>query len=227
VKESSVIVLAGAVVVVTGGMAAAATGTLPGAAQDTASSVLAKVGVTVPGPDDHAAAHADSRGESTDATVSGGTFHGNALSLALRAQHAAHVKAADEAGDEAGDDPADTTEDPGDSSDDPSDGSDGSDAVPQGKGPAVSQLARTTTSTGAAKGAEISALASGGKSHAGRQGSHTPSTDASRTQAPDHHASDHSRSAPAGPPSPTPGASDQKRPVTVPNGGAAGTAHGH
>ena len=220
VKESSVIVLAGAVVVVTGGMAAAATGTLPGAAQDTASSVLAKVGVTVPGPDDQAAVHADSRGQSTDAPASEGTFHGNAVSSALRAQHAAHVKAAGEAGD----DPADAAEDPGDSSDDPSDGPN---AGSQGKGSAVSQLARTTTSTGAAKGAEISALASGGKSHAGQQGVHTPSTHAPKTHAPDAHASDHSGSAPAGPPAPTPGASDQKRPVTVPNGGAAGAAHGH
>src|SRR5512139_101440 len=51
----------------TGGIgAAAAAGSLPGAAQDTASEWLGKVGVTVPGADDHSAGHADVRGSSTD-----------------------------------------------------------------------------------------------------------------------------------------------------------------
>ncbi len=39
-----------------------------------------------------------------------------------------------------------------------------------GKGATISTLARTTTATGAAKGATISAAASGGKSHAGEHG---------------------------------------------------------
>jgi hypothetical protein len=46
--------------------AAAATGSLPGAAQQTASDALAKVGISVPGPNDHAAGHADTRGASAD-----------------------------------------------------------------------------------------------------------------------------------------------------------------
>ncbi|HSR23854.1 MAG TPA: hypothetical protein VLW53_09910, partial [Candidatus Eisenbacteria bacterium] len=50
-----------------GGVAAAATGSLPGAAQDTARTVLGKVGVTVPGADDHAGTHPDSRGSSATA----------------------------------------------------------------------------------------------------------------------------------------------------------------
>jgi len=37
-----------------------------------------------------------------------------------------------------------------------------------GKGAQISELARTTTAIGSEKGAEISAAASGGKSHAGR-----------------------------------------------------------
>lgn len=55
--------------VLTGGVgAAAAAGSLPGAAQDTASELLGKVGVTVPGADGHSAGHADERGSSADAS---------------------------------------------------------------------------------------------------------------------------------------------------------------
>ena len=55
--------------VLTGGIgAAAAAGSLPGAAQDTASELLGRVGVTVPGANGHSADHADERGASTDAT---------------------------------------------------------------------------------------------------------------------------------------------------------------
>ncbi|HEX5771267.1 MAG TPA: hypothetical protein VFY11_09895 [Nocardioidaceae bacterium] len=57
----------GAGVLLTGGVAAAATGTLPGAAQDTARDVLSNFGVTVPGAADASAGHADTRGESADA----------------------------------------------------------------------------------------------------------------------------------------------------------------
>ncbi|HEY6932969.1 MAG TPA: hypothetical protein VI452_06175 [Marmoricola sp.] len=46
------------------GAAAATTGTLPGAAQQTARDVLAKVGVAVPGPNPHSDGHADTRGKS-------------------------------------------------------------------------------------------------------------------------------------------------------------------
>jgi len=40
-------------------------GSLPGATQDVASSMLAKVGVTVPGPDEHAGTHPSVRGSSS------------------------------------------------------------------------------------------------------------------------------------------------------------------
>jgi hypothetical protein len=50
--------------VLTGGMAAAASGTLPGAAQDTARQMLETVGITVPGANDASAGHADTRGSS-------------------------------------------------------------------------------------------------------------------------------------------------------------------
>lgn len=54
----------GATVLLTGGVAAAATGSLPGAAQEKASEMLTKVGVSVPGPDEHSAGHPDVRGGS-------------------------------------------------------------------------------------------------------------------------------------------------------------------
>lgn len=54
-------------VLLTGGVAAAQVGSLPAPAQDTARAVLAKVGITVPGADEHAQGHADPRGASTDA----------------------------------------------------------------------------------------------------------------------------------------------------------------
>jgi hypothetical protein len=57
--------LSGAALVATSGLAYA--GALPGAAQDTARSVLAGLGVTVPGPNQHAGTHPDSRGNSAAA----------------------------------------------------------------------------------------------------------------------------------------------------------------
>jgi len=43
-------------------------GSLPGAAQDVASAMLAKVGVSVPGPNSHAGDHPNVRGQSGEAT---------------------------------------------------------------------------------------------------------------------------------------------------------------
>lgn len=63
-SKVAAVALAGGLSLV-GGVAAAATGTLPGAAQDTARDMLGHVGVTVPGTDDHAGTHADTRGGST------------------------------------------------------------------------------------------------------------------------------------------------------------------
>jgi hypothetical protein len=54
-------------VLLTGGVAAAQAGSLPGAAQSVAQTALATLGVSVPGPDEHSAGHADERGASTDA----------------------------------------------------------------------------------------------------------------------------------------------------------------
>jgi hypothetical protein len=119
------------------GSAAAATGSLPGAAQQTAHDVLARIGVTVPGPNAHSAEHADTRGRSasTPAQVPTQT-PAQTPAQTPEAQPTAHPSA-------------------------------------HGKGAEISQLARTTTATGVAKGAEISTLASGGKSQAGQHGSST------------------------------------------------------
>jgi hypothetical protein len=46
----------------------------------------------------------------------------------------------------------------------------GSEQGSHGKGAEISALAHTTTATGSAKGATISAAASGGRSHAGEHG---------------------------------------------------------
>jgi hypothetical protein len=48
-----------------GAMAAAATGSLPGAAQSVASDMLAKAGISVPGPNHHAGSHPAGRGASS------------------------------------------------------------------------------------------------------------------------------------------------------------------
>jgi hypothetical protein len=88
--------LSGAALVATCGLAYA--GALPGAAQDTARGVLAGLGVTVPGPNQHAGTHPDSRGNSaaapghaatgdtTDATgdTSSGKGKGAAISALAR-----------------------------------------------------------------------------------------------------------------------------------------------
>lgn len=55
----------------TGGFAAAAAGALPGAAQETAHDMLASINVVVPGANEHAAGHADTRGRSADAPAGG------------------------------------------------------------------------------------------------------------------------------------------------------------
>ena len=46
----------------------ASAGNLPGAAQDIASAMLAKVGISVPGPNDHSGTHPSVRGSSSDAS---------------------------------------------------------------------------------------------------------------------------------------------------------------
>ena len=56
-----------AALLLTGSFAAAAAGALPGAAQDTAHEMLARIGVTVPGPNEASDGHPDGRGSSDDA----------------------------------------------------------------------------------------------------------------------------------------------------------------
>ena len=63
-------------VLLAGGLAPAASGSLPGAAQETAREMLSKFGVTVPGPDEHSSGHADERGKSAEAKEAGGSESG-------------------------------------------------------------------------------------------------------------------------------------------------------
>lgn len=59
--------LVGAGLLLTGGVGAAMAGGLPGAAQQTAHDMLAEIGVSVPGPAEASAGHADARGGSEEA----------------------------------------------------------------------------------------------------------------------------------------------------------------
>ncbi len=144
--KTAVAALAGAGVLMTGGVAAAATtGSLPGAAQDTAAQVLSEIGITVPGANDHANGHADQRGSSADHKPATAGQSGTA-------QHDAN-------------EPAGTGQSAQDQS---AQGQSGESADHKGQGSKISGLATTTDSTGVDKGAEISSQASGGKSQAGQ-----------------------------------------------------------
>jgi hypothetical protein len=66
--SAKTLLAAGALTVASATGAAAATGSLPGAAQDTAATVLAKVGISVPGPDSHSDEHPATRGGSEPVT---------------------------------------------------------------------------------------------------------------------------------------------------------------
>ncbi len=68
---------AATVVLLGAGTAAAATGALPGAAQGTASDMLSKVGISVPGNNND---HANTRGQSADHTSSGDSGTSNPAS---------------------------------------------------------------------------------------------------------------------------------------------------
>lgn len=58
-----------ATVALAGATGLAFAGSLPGAAQDVASTMLDKVGVSVPGPNSHAGDHPNVRGKSSDTAV--------------------------------------------------------------------------------------------------------------------------------------------------------------
>lgn len=66
-RRAIVIASASTVAMLASGVAAAATGSLPGAAQQTAKTVLGTLGVHVPGPNAHAGNHPNERGKSSDA----------------------------------------------------------------------------------------------------------------------------------------------------------------
>jgi hypothetical protein len=121
------------------GVGAAAAGVLPDAAQDTASTVLGRLGFEVPRADDAAGAHPAQRGP---------------------AEEAAETEP-DAEPDAETDTDTDVTETETDATE--TDATETS----EGKGSTVSGLATSTDAEGVDKGAEISTYASGGKSRAG------------------------------------------------------------
>jgi hypothetical protein len=138
----------GAGVLLAAGVGAAAAGALPGAAQDTARTWLDTVGVEVPGPDAHSAGHADRRGRSADAGAAGGDATGTTETDT------------DESVEPAG------TQDVAEETAEVSTEKELPEASEHGR--TVSETARSTDAEGAAKGAEISGLASDGRSTEGR-----------------------------------------------------------
>ncbi|RYU13369.1 hypothetical protein [Nocardioides iriomotensis] len=129
----------GAGVLLAAGVGGAAAGVLPGAAQDTARTWLDTVGVEVPGPNAHSAGHADQRGRSAEA----GTPEEDATT-----ETDVTETEAEETTEPAG--TAESTEK----------------ELPEASehGQTVSETARSTEAEGADKGAEISGLASEGRS---------------------------------------------------------------
>src|SRR3954467_2508079 len=86
-RQLAVVAIASTVVALSGGVAAAATGSLPGAAQSTAKSMLGALGVHVPGPNQHAGTHPDQRAKPGDT-------HGKPSPAATHPSHpAAHPTA--------------------------------------------------------------------------------------------------------------------------------------
>lgn len=142
----------------TGGMASA--GSLPGAAQDVASDMLAKLGISVPGPNENAGDKPDVRGKSDAPSTVPDVGKGSEISelattteLSGVEKGAAISNAASGGESHAGENGT------------------GSEAS-LGKGNEISELATSTDQTGADKGAAISGAASGAQSQAGEHGSH-------------------------------------------------------
>jgi hypothetical protein len=130
------------------GVGAAAAGVLPDEAQDTASSALAALGFDVPRANEHAGDHPAQRGaaDTDEATEDDAAEHD-----------------ADETADETADDTDDTaSEETTIETDDADVEESGAPADPEANdhGKAVSDLAKSTTLTGADKGAAVSELAS-------------------------------------------------------------------
>jgi hypothetical protein len=181
-----VAITAGCATLLGGGVATAA-GALPGAASTTATVHTDKAGVSVKGPDAHSAGHADTRGKS--ATTPKGK-----PATTPKGKPATTPKGKPATTTEVDQPKAEGPENERPKADEPE--SDAPGTASKGHGPAVSELARTTTAKGADKGAEISTLASGGKSRAGKQGNDKPEDSGT----PDEHAGDHpSQGKPASP----------------------------
>jgi hypothetical protein len=184
-----------AALVTSAGLASA--GSLPGAAQDVASEMLGKLGVSVPGANDHAGTHPDGRGSSRTAPAApSAEGKGSEISELTRTTDATGVEkgavvstAASEGKSQAGQHGSAATEADGGSNS----AAAANAASTAGKGGEISELATTTDATGVEKGAVISTAASEGKSQAGQNG-------------------------------PASGAGNGNPPVTTPNGGGTGTA---
>jgi hypothetical protein len=133
-------------------------GSLPAPAQGVASSVLDRVGVEVPGPNEHAVA-------------------GKALDASSADDQSADTGATDATGDTSGEDTGGTEGDTGGSADQSSEPSGN-----HGKGKTISELAHSTPAPG--KGKVIAPVASGGKSHVGNPPGQANTGDAGHK--PDH-----------------------------------------
>jgi hypothetical protein len=129
----------GAGVLFTGGVAAAATtGSLPDPAQQTVQTALAHVGITVPGPNEHAGDHPNEHAFEKSGTAADGTT--------------------DETSTDGTSDETTTSQ----TTTDRQDSTDG-----QGKGTTISDLAKQDYPTGLDRGTAVSTEASGGKRQAG------------------------------------------------------------
>lgn len=142
--RTGLVAAVGAGVLLTGGVTTAAAGGLPGAAQDTASEMLAKVGIQVPGAAMASNGNADTRDTSDTAL-------------------------ADEPADFPGDDAVATADTDGTAETDAAGGaaSGSGEATGSGKGELISGIATETDAEGAEKGALISEVASRGKRQSG------------------------------------------------------------
>jgi hypothetical protein len=172
------------------GTGLAAAGALPGAAQEAAQSMLEHLGIDVPGPSESAGSHPGDRGTSDD-------------DGAVEADDADGTAGADDAGARGN----------------------GRAAAPPASTPAaanhgreVSGVARETEATGRAKGAEVSAVASGGKSNNPGATTTTTTAPAAGVTPPSPPRSPNADNA-QGPPASTPR-------VSTPHGPPAGSPHG-
>ena len=141
----------------------ASAGSLPGAAQDVASDMLAKLGISVPGPNDNAGTHPDGRGSSASApSTPSADNKGSEISELARTTEATGVEKGAVV----------STAASGGKSRAGQNGSAAANApATAGKGGEISELATSTESAGVEKGAAVSTAASEGVSQAGQQGS--------------------------------------------------------